>query len=149
MTLDDEFEWLVSRPVPVHAFGDAALPFVVEGYEDDPAPDDFHVAIRTFLALDRAVLAAAGPAVFEYYRSIAKECADHQEDFPRIAGPEHVWDHVSLDRHDVQVMRDSEDGLVYVSVECECSWEPEHGLQLVFRGGARVTKAGPYDGHLS
>ena len=37
----------------------------------------------------------------------------------------------------------------YVSVECECDWEPEHGLQIVFRDGRTVTKVGPYNGHLT
>ncbi|WP_420847686.1 DUF6985 domain-containing protein [Natronosporangium hydrolyticum] len=41
------------------------------------------------------------------------------------------------------------DQRVYVSIECECAWEPEHGLQIVFRDGAAVTKVGPYDGHLT
>lgn len=27
------------------------------------------------------------------------------------------------------------------------SWEPEHGLQLVFENGLTVCKVGPYDGH--
>jgi len=27
--------------------------------------------------------------------------------------------------------------------------EDEHGLQVVLRDGARVTKVGPYDGHLT
>jgi hypothetical protein len=34
-------------------------------------------------------------------------------------------------------------------LECECDWEPEHGLQIVFRDGREVTKVGPYDGHLT
>jgi hypothetical protein len=38
---------------------------------------------------------------------------------------------------------------VYVSVGCECDWEVEHGLQIVFRDGATVTKVGPFDGHLT
>jgi hypothetical protein len=37
----------------------------------------------------------------------------------------------------------------HVSVECECDWEPEHGLQIVVRDGAAVTKVGPFDGHLT
>jgi hypothetical protein len=28
-------------------------------------------------------------------------------------------------------------------------WEPEHGLQIVFRDGRAVTKVGPYGGHLT
>lgn len=40
-------------------------------------------------------------------------------------------------------------GPVTASAECECSWEPEHGLQLVFRGGRTISKVGPFDGHLT
>jgi len=37
---------------------------------------------------------------------------------------------------------------VYFSIEGNCDWEEEHGLQLVFRDGTEVTKVGQYDGHL-
>jgi hypothetical protein len=47
------------------------------------------------------------------------------------------------------VDRSADDGQVYVSIECACTWEPEHGLQLVFRGGRTVSKVGPFDGHLT
>jgi hypothetical protein len=40
-------------------------------------------------------------------------------------------------------------GRMYVSIECECDWEPEHGLQIVLRDGRTVSKVGPYDGHLT
>lgn len=146
---DEEFGWLVSAPISVPVFGNASLPFNVEGYEDDPAQQDFHAAIRTFLALNHEALDEASPAAFAYYRDVADEVGEDEEDFPRIAGPGEVWDHVLFSRHDVSVQRDGPGEPVYVSVECECSWEPEHGLQLVFRGGARVTKVGPYDGHLT
>ena len=43
---------------------------------------------------------------------------------------------------------DSEDG-IYFSLECNCDWEPEHGLQLILRDGTRITKVGGYDGHLT
>ncbi|MFA1544590.1 DUF6985 domain-containing protein, partial [Actinomadura monticuli] len=35
------------------------------------------------------------------------------------------------------------------SLECECDWEQEHGLQMVFRDVRTVTKIGPCDGHLT
>jgi hypothetical protein len=38
---------------------------------------------------------------------------------------------------------------IYVSVECGCDWEVEHGLQLVFKNGLKVNKLGGYDGHLT
>ncbi|MFS8098632.1 hypothetical protein LFM09_15985 [Lentzea alba] len=146
--VEDEYDGLVSAPVPVPLFGNVAMPFRVDEYESDPAPEDFHAAIRTFLSLDRAVLEEAGPAVFAYYRDVADEVGD-EDGFPLIADPDEVWDHVKFDREEASVQRDGEGGPVYVSVACDCAWEPEHGLQLVFRDGARVTKVGPFDGHLT
>jgi hypothetical protein len=83
----------------------ASCRVIVDGYDDDPAPEDFHAAIREFLALDRSALVAATPSIFAYYSD--------------------------------------------VMADVECDWEPEHGLQIVFRGGRTVTKVGPYDGHLT
>ena len=37
----------------------------------------------------------------------------------------------------------------YVVINCNCDWEPEHGLTLVWRDGRRLTKAGSFDGHVS
>jgi len=34
-------------------------------------------------------------------------------------------------------------------VACECDWEPEHGLQLVFRQGRKLTRISAQDGHLT
>jgi len=36
-----------------------------------------------------------------------------------------------------------------VSLECNCTWEIEHSLQLVFRNGNEISKVGPFDGHVS
>lgn len=38
---------------------------------------------------------------------------------------------------------------IYISLECNCDWEEEHGLQIVFKNGLNVNKIGPYDGHLT
>ncbi|HEX7303625.1 DUF6985 domain-containing protein [Lentzea sp.] len=146
---ESDYETLVSAPVPVPLFGGAALPFSLEGYEDDDAPEDYHAAIRAFLALDRTALTAAAPAAFAYYRETYEAFGEGLDDFPRIDGPDEVWDHVTFDRHVVSVLRDGEGTLVHISVECECSWEEEHGLQLVLREGKSVTRVGPYDGHLT
>ena len=64
-----------------------------------------------------------------------------------IRAPEDVWRHVQLG-DELWVQR-AQSGRWFVSIECECDWEPEHGLQLVLEDGARVTKVGPYDGHLT
>ena len=145
---EDDYDGLVSAPVHVPVLG-GTLRFHVEGYQDDPAPHEFHAAVKTFLALDGTALEAASAGVFDYYRHMGEIFGDGLDDFPRIAGPDQVWDHVALTGHEVTVSRGGEGEPVFVSVEAECAWEVEHGLQVVFREGARITKVGPYDGHLT
>lgn len=38
---------------------------------------------------------------------------------------------------------------VYIQVSCSCDWEQEHGLQLVFRQGKKITRISDEDGHLT
>lgn len=45
--------------------------------------------------------------------------------------------------------RASGDRGIYISLECGCNWEPEHGLQIVFKHGRTINKIGPYDSHLT
>jgi hypothetical protein len=148
---DDEFGWYRSEPRPIAALLGATCEVVVEGYDDDPDPSSLYAAIATFLALDDSALRAAAPSIFEYYRYIMDD-VEAEEDwdwYVEIAGPDDVLDHVTVGP-EVMVRRDPySDGRVYVSVECECDWEPEHGLQIVFREGRAVSKVGPYNGHLT
>jgi hypothetical protein len=113
--------------------------------EDQTAVD----AVTSFLTTDDRALRDASGDAFAYYldtvRLVREQGCDLQ--LPEIAGPQSVWDHVSFGG-EFHVDR-SDDGQVYVSIECECTWEPEHGLQLVFRGGRTVSKVGPFDGHLT
>ena len=146
----DEYQY-ASEPVPVQVFGGRLCRFVVDGdeYPEDPAPADYHRAIESFRALDESALDAATEAVFAYYRDVAASFDEQGWEYTRVAGPGEVWQHVTFGR-DVEVARDADgDGRIHISVECECSWEVEHGLQLVFRDGRAVTRVGPYDGHLT
>lgn len=147
MTLDDELGWYLSGEIVVPVLDGTVCMFAVEGYDDDPAPEDFHAAIRTFRALDRSALEAAVPYIWAYYRDISTDGAD--EWTVEIESPADVLEHVRFVEL-VTVSRDPwGEGHVHISVECECDWEEEHGLQLVFRDGAEVTKVGPFDGHLT
>ncbi|WP_316789624.1 DUF6985 domain-containing protein [Pedobacter frigoris] len=37
----------------------------------------------------------------------------------------------------------------YVCVSCECKWEEEHGVYLVFENGRTLTRVGEHDGHFT
>jgi hypothetical protein len=137
-----------SAALLVPVLGNATCHILVDGYDDDPAKADFHAAISTFLALDEPVLKAAGPAIFEYYQDVKSEIAADEE-VVSITGSDDVWKHIHFGG-EVTVSRDHYgDRRVYMSLECECDWEPEHGLQIVFRDGRTVTKIGPFNGHLT
>ncbi len=45
--------------------------------------------------------------------------------------------------------RNRRDKDIYVSIDCDCEWEQEHGLQLVFRQGKKLTRISTRDGHLT
>ncbi|WP_430784111.1 DUF6985 domain-containing protein [Actinoplanes sp. G11-F43] len=135
-TAEPDLGWYRGEPVPVPLLDGASCEFVLSGYDDDPAPADFHAAIKTFRTLDRGVLEAVAPDLHAYYRDVA-ETVEY--------GPDSILDHVRLGR---EMFVEREKDHVYVSVESGCDWEIEHGLVVVFRDGATVTRVGPYDGHL-
>lgn len=143
VTVDVDYDGYRSLPLVVPVLGNASCQLVVLGYDGEERQDDFHAAIGAFLALDESVLRAAAVPVFEYYLDVRNGAG--ADELVSITDPDAVWDHVRPG-NDVVVQRD---GRVYISVECECAWELEHGLQIVFREGRSVTKVGPFDGHLT
>ncbi|MFG2693443.1 DUF6985 domain-containing protein [Kitasatospora sp. NPDC048407] len=149
VTFDADYDGYLSAPLPVPALGGAACSVAVMGYDDDEAPEDFHAAIDAFLTLDASVLESAALPIFQYYQDVKDLVGDDQGLVP-ISGPDEIWQHIRPGT-EVTVERNDRAGdrQVYVSIECECAWEPEHGLQIVLRGGRSVTKVGPFDGHLT
>ncbi|MFC1407458.1 MULTISPECIES: DUF6985 domain-containing protein [Streptacidiphilus] len=149
VTVDADFGDYVSPPLPVPVFADALCRFVIAGYDDDDAKVDFEAAISAFLGLDESALRSASEPVLQYYLDVKAEVGD-EEGFVSIDGPDDVWSHVRPGG-EVSVQREDAHGdrKVYVSVECECAWEPEHGLQIVFCRGSSVSKVGPFDSHLT
>ena len=42
-----------------------------------------------------------------------------------------------------------ENGNYYLCISCECDWEKEHGLQLIFENGQILIRASGQDGHFT
>jgi len=120
--------------------------FVLEAYEDDENPEEFHDTIRNFISMDRKVLEDAQDHVYAYYSKVMES---GWGDPPVIGSACEVWDFVRFGGEPFVSRRTHGDKKVYVSLECGCAWEQEHGLQIVFREGNFINKVGPFDGHLS
>lgn len=143
---DEAFEGYRSKAVPVAVLGGVHCEFLVQGYEEPEDREDFHAAIRSFLALDPGALTDARQSIYAYYLKTRTVLGD--ELAVQIDGPDDVLEYVDLGNEPEVFRNDDGDGRIYVSLECECDWEPEHGLQLIFRDGCKLTKAGPYDGEV-
>jgi hypothetical protein len=139
-------EWWTSRPVPVPYFSGQPVPFtIMVGATGSDDPTDVAEAIRNFLSLDTQDRLAASERVFQNYRDFVEAV---EEVDVEIEGPSEVWGHVRptgiyVDR------RNRRDKDVYVQVACDCDWEVEHGLQLVFRRDSKLIRVSEQDGHLT
>jgi hypothetical protein len=140
-------DWLVSAPFPIPLLDGVALPFTLENLPEDPAPDDFVAAVRSFLSLDARDRERAAPHVFDNYRQVALDWGLSSH-VPRIRRSQDIWSAV----HPAEIRvsrRHRRDRKVYVQVHAECDWEPEHGLQLVYRDGGALSRVSEQDGHLT
>lgn len=149
LEIDQFDDWLRSKPITVNVLGGAQFEFIIEEYESDEAKEEFHDAIKNFLSIDEVVLKNAQEYIYRYYRDIFVQLAPGDDWYVEIAGPEDVWKHIKFGSTPIVSRRPYGDELVYISLECSCDWEQEHGLQIVFKQGLYINKVGPFDGHLT
>lgn len=151
LTYDEAWGEYRSGPHPVHSLGGRAFTF---GFE---SPDDARCLsfARRFIESDEPLLERAEPYVRQYRREMLvlwmeAGLAESVLDGVDPGEPDDVWSEVDFFPNLSVVLRlegDRSDG-VYVAFECDCAWEPEHGLAIVFREDFSVATVGPCDGHL-
>ena len=146
---DHNLNWYRSKPMLVPVLGNKRCRIVVKGYDEDRKKEGFHTAIANFLSITPSVLEVAAHHVFQYYEACKANWGPDDKQFTKIKSAASVFRHVRLGSEPMVTRRAYGDKGVYVSLECGCDWEPEHGLQIVFKNGLRVNKVGPYDGHLT
>jgi len=139
-------EWLQSVPIAIPYFDGLALCFILDSLE---ALDEHEAtaAIESFLNLEPEDRLAASPNVYNNYRRIA-DLADDEDLGCRIDTDSTVWKYVRPTEVFVS-RRHRGDRAIYVQVTAECDWEPEHGLQIIFRCGRELSRLGYQDGHLT
>jgi len=120
--------------------------FLLDGYEGDPYPDDYRDAMLRFMAMNSKVLSDASEYVYAYYTDVKNSGWGAPPEIPSAEG---VWDFVDFGTEAVVSRRGNGDDRIYISLECNCAWEQEHGLQIVFREGSVISKVGQFDGHVS
>src|SRR5579859_7301882 len=127
---DPRFNRYSSKPISVPVLGNKLCRIVLEGYDEDQNKEQFHTAIANFLSIDKSVLKAAASHVFQYYKDCNAYWKPGDEQFLIIASPDDVWDHVRFGDEPMVSRRAYRDNGIYISLECGCDWEKEHGLQI-------------------
>ncbi len=148
---DEESGWYISQPVTIDALDQQECEFLVERYDeaDDAGKAAYHQAIENFIHLKTTTLQKAEEAIFAYYQDIANYRRAEKNDVVEINQAADVWQHIQFGDEALVCQRPNGDQTVYVSLECDCDWEEEQGLQIVFRHGAEISKLGPFDDFLS
>jgi hypothetical protein len=140
-------EWRVSAPLAIPLL-ETSFPLIFDCLDDGVGNgEDINAAVVNFLSLGIVEREEASERLFQNYRDFVDRVGDEQFTFS-ISNPADVWANVQPFEIFVS-RRDRRDRDIYVQVICDCSWEIEHGVQLVFRRGRQLVYVSDCNGHLT
>lgn len=137
----DLANWWYGEPVAVPFWDGRKIPVVYvfsppEDHNFIPAAD---AAVAAFLKLTSADRLDLVPLLEESREQSGNGAGTGKDVWSCLAPPEIIQVH----------RRHHRDKDIYVQMGLDCEWEPEDGLQLVFRKGLRITRVSRQDGWLT
>lgn len=149
MEQSDFDDWWISKPVEIGFFEDEQLP--VQYISFNPALDETFIqeadeTITHLLNKDKAYRLSISDHVYRNCINFLESIEPEEEDraMLEMQRPEDVWSFVQPSS--IYVSREPEDEQVYVRLTCNCDWETEHGLQLVFNRQGQLIRVSADDG---
>ena len=136
--------YLCSQPVKVNVLDGELLPFTLEVEEEDvdlaALRGPIEAAVENFLGLSPDSREELTGLVYANYQEVLNDC-----DLPPLpmGSKSDIWKYVYPKAVSVKQHWEEED--IYVIVTGNCEWEPEHGLQLVFRNGDKISSVSAVD----
>ncbi|MVN77687.1 hypothetical protein GO988_15245 [Hymenobacter sp. HMF4947] len=145
--------WWTSSKFPIPFFDNQELSITFIGYE--PGEDkEFLIeadkALANFLALGSTDRENISHLVYKNCMEFlnAVDFIEEDKSLRDIDDENEIWGFVWPS--DIYVSRRPyREPDIYVQIACECDWEQEHGLQLIFRQGKKITRVSEQDGHLT
>jgi hypothetical protein len=150
LTQDKDIEeWLYSEKVEVPFFDNQKFTFVFTKCDSDFV-NESDSSIRNFLNLGNDERLKISDLVYQNCFEFLEQIDYDELDKPlwEIKDKNDIWNFVTPTNIYVS-KRHRRDCDIYIQVACECAWEQEHGLQLVFRQGKKLTRISDQDGHLT
>jgi len=145
-------DWWESAPLAIPYLGGQALEYTyldLNPVEDEAFTAEADEAIGNFMALSVADRLAASEHVYKNCTEFLDMIGYNQEDEQlwNIKDPQEIWNHVRFNK--LYVSREPyENHQLYIQLSCECDWEMEHGLQLVFDKTGKLIRVSAEDGHI-
>lgn len=152
LSQNDRFEdWWQSEPIIIPLVYEK-LCVIFMGFEpdlDEKFIKEADKAMESFLQLDT-----------EYKNQITNYVYNHFLKFKSLVGLEdipiemneiqesEIWNYITPSEILI-TRRPYNEPDIFINMTCECLWEQEHGLQLVFKKGKALTRVSGQDGHLS
>ncbi len=138
---DYDPDFFYSQPYPVPYFDSKELKVGFVEADHQPYLDGADKTLQNFFGLTSIDRTENSETVYHYYSEILKHGYTEPLAIKEIKD---IWNFVAPTEI---IVHWDEDGEFYLCVSCECEWEEEHGLQLVFKDGLTLTRAGGHDGH--
>lgn len=146
-------DWWKSEEISIPFFDNDKLTITFMDFEpenDKTFIDEADQSLRNFLKLnsdDRNLISElAYKNCMDFLDDVDYDEVD--EPLRQINNKNEIWKFIQPTEIYIS-RRHKRDNDIYLQVVCECDWEQEHGLKLVFRQGKKLTRISGDDGHLT
>ena len=154
LTQDENFSnWWKSKAIKFPFFDSMRLPVIYMDFDPDHDPDflqEADNALTNFLTLNPAdrnsISELAYKNCIDFLDAIGFD--ESYESLRNLVEQNEIWKLIHPSEIYV-TRRPYKEQDMYVQIACACDWEQEHGLQLVFRQGKKLTRISDQDGHLT
>ncbi|MBO6517249.1 MAG: hypothetical protein JJ975_11925 [Bacteroidia bacterium] len=152
LTQDNQFgDWWYSKPIEILWLG-CKLKAVFIDFEPDHDKSfivEADSALDHFLNLEADYKSQTNGLIYDHFREFSSMVgAGYVPDELKGIDKSEIWNFISPTQLLVS-RRHRREQAVFINVTCECKWEEEHGLQLVFKKGKALTRVSTQDGHLT
>lgn len=151
---EDNFpDWWKSEEIEIPLFGNQKLQIIFMDFEpeyDKTFIEEADQALTNFMRLNVKDRNLISELAFKNCVDFLDEVGFDEADEPlrQIKDHNEIWKYIQPNEIYV-TRRPYKEQDIYVQIACECDWEREHGLQLVFRQGKKLTRISDQDGHLT
>lgn len=151
---EDSFpDWWKSSEIEIPFFDNEKLTITFMDFEpehDKTFVDEADQALTNFLKLTSTDRNSISDLAYKNCKDFLDAVSFDEEDesLRQINKPDEIWKFIRPTEIYV-TRRHRRDNDIYIQIACECDWEQEHGLQLVFRQGKQLTRISDQDGHLT